>query len=97
MSQETVYAARCLWWDDRENAVTGPHGLPSCPHCGSVLHQIDTKEWLDGLKEADRSIPGYEAMLLWSKGRCFTRMRTLQFEYARAFPDRPLVVLDATS
>ncbi|MEN8151399.1 MAG: hypothetical protein ABFS86_16400 [Planctomycetota bacterium] len=70
-----VYGVHCVWWDSIENASAYPNGLPCCPHCGSMLRQVEESKWWEGADryEADGS-PGYCARLKWARGKCFKSM-----------------------
>jgi len=56
--------------------VGNSDGLPCCPHCGSMLLELPTKEdYLTGVPEYDKKHPGYAEFVNWnieaSKTRCF--------------------------
>jgi len=78
-----VYGAQCVWWDsiDKAGTLPGPHSLPCCPHCKSVLLQMDRKQWFDALHEYAKNNPGYENAMRWSRGRCFATMESLMKSY----------------
>lgn len=86
-----VYGASCTWWDGIHaagHAPAGPsgHRLPCCPHCGSMLFEMDSDEpWFAGARryEADGH-PGYVAMIEWARGRCFPNLAALEQAYADA-------------
>jgi hypothetical protein len=72
-----VYSARCSWWDDIRNAGNLPvaegHPLPCCPHCRSVLFQVEVKEWNLGVADFQK-VSGdehYTDFINWLRGRCF--------------------------
>ena len=52
-------------------------GLPCCPHCGSVLFQIEAPKWFAGADRYEREgrdgtpHPGYRDMIDWQRGKCF--------------------------
>lgn len=79
-----VHGARCVWWDNIENAgaLKAVHPLPCCPHCGSVLYQFDneTAFWA-GSAEYDRTHPGYINLMKWLKGKCFRTMADAAVTY----------------
>lgn len=98
-----TYGMNCLWWDaiDKTGTVTTDlpgHKLPVCPHCGSVLFQIEAKDWFSGLKryEAEGN-PGYEAQWLWARGKCFRTAADQAAAYAvhlkEAAPPAPAKVV----
>lgn len=82
-----VYGANCCWWDYIENAgsieTPGGHNLPCCPHCGSVLLQINEKEWWEAAQryEKDKPEPGYVEFIRWLRGKCFKRIGLAKFSY----------------
>lgn len=80
-----VYGAGCVWWDSIKEAVRGyPTGIPVCPHCGSILYQMEPAEWFANIKKFDRERePGYEAMWLWARGKCFPTMAAMRAAYAQ--------------
>lgn len=79
-----VHGARCLWWDSIEKSAKHDSGIPCCPHCRSVLFQIEERHWMEGARryEADGH-PGYVALLLWSRGKCFPDLKAAQVAFAR--------------
>ena len=78
MAQESliVYGATCVWWDDIENAVTLPSGLPCCPHCNGVLFQVSREKWEDGVERftKEKNDPQYPFLTAFMKGKCFKSM-----------------------
>ena len=72
-----VHGAGCLWWDSGSKAGrTVPfngHSFPCCPHCGSLLMQVENEaSFFKGVDEHEANgHPGYRAMLLWIRGKCF--------------------------
>jgi len=49
-----VYGVNCTWWDDIHK-TSSRNFLPVCPHCGSVLMQVDNiKEWNAQVKKTRR-------------------------------------------
>lgn len=68
-----VYGARCVWWDHISKASQNAAGLPCCPHCGSVLFEVDSWRTWDAnvaahtLKSGDADYPKFIA---WLRGRC---------------------------
>lgn len=67
-----VYGANCVWWDSIDKASTNSVGLPCCPHCGSVLFQIEEQDWNSGAKEyQDAGHLGYMDFVTWLRGKCF--------------------------
>lgn len=82
-----VYGACCVWWDSidkvgRTPPGPGGHQLPCCPHCGSVLLQMDAGKWFKALRDANSKETGYEDMLKWSRGKCFRTFPELRAAYA---------------
>lgn len=69
-----AYGAGCTWWDSiRQVGKTQGSGLPCCPHCGSVLYEVDSiAEWWSGVDQHEANgHPGYRAMIEWGRGRCY--------------------------
>lgn len=86
-----AYGARCTWWDDIANVgLTSPgtagHRLPCCPHCGSMLFEMDSAEpwWAGARRYEDDGHPGYVAMIEWAKGQCFPSMAAMMAAYTKA-------------
>lgn len=83
-----VYGMRCTWWENISavaHTAPGPsgHRIPCCPHCGSVLFEMDSE---DRFIEQARSYesnghPGYVQMLQWARGKCFPNMQALEKAY----------------
>lgn len=97
MENLIVYGANCVWWDSIDKCATrkipgsnGP-GLPCCPHCGSVLFQIEETTWFKNMddyengrqRDGDKH-PGYVAMMKWARGKCFPTMSDLRAAHAAA-------------
>jgi hypothetical protein len=102
--QLIVYGVNCVWWDSIEKtgrlevprrydtpARMGRPGLPCCPHCGSVLMQIEESKWFANMDdyEAGRqpdgvAHPGYRKMMEWGRGKCFRTMSELKRSYDEA-------------
>lgn len=79
-----VYSVHGTWWDSIDKVATNLGGLPCCPHCGSVLFEMDDEAaWFRGADayEADGH-PGYVEMLKWGRGKCFPDMAALEAAYA---------------
>lgn len=74
---QIVYGFGCSWWDSIDKAgVKEPEGLPCCPHCGSVLLQVDEETWNRGVdKETTQNDPRYREFIKWSRGKCFPSIR----------------------
>jgi len=89
--QLIVYGANCVWWDAIEKCatkktpeMTGP-GLPCCPHCGSVLFQVEETTWRRNVaKHEAGGNPGYRALMEWMRGKCFPTMTAARRAYAAA-------------
>lgn len=79
-----VYGARCVWWDSISKASTKRGGLPCCPHCGSVLFEVDSELvwWTNVDAFAEKSgDPEYRAFVDWLRGRCYPTLTHAQIEY----------------
>jgi hypothetical protein len=59
----------------------GGHRLPCCPFCGSILFQLDEKEWWEGAEKHDKTHPGYLAFLRWSQGKCRKNIRLAALDF----------------
>lgn len=87
-----VFGANCTWWDGIENAVPGPSGLPSCPHCGSVLFETEASRWWADVQRWEaKGHPGYRTVIEWQRGKCFrthseARRAFRAFEAAKVAP-----------
>lgn len=77
-----VYGAGCTW-NDNISKVATRQGIPCCPHCGSVLFEMDSEEkwWTGAQRYEDAGHPGYVAMMRWAKGKCFRGMPALIAAY----------------
>jgi hypothetical protein len=79
-----VYSVSGTWWDSIAKVAKDSSGLPRCPHCGSVLFEMDSEEpWWAGARryEADGH-PGYVDMITWGRGKCFPNLPALEAAYA---------------
>ncbi len=89
MDSRIVYGMGCTWWDSISNVETkevkGGHKVPCCPHCGSVLFEVDSEELF--LKDVDKyekdGHPNYRKTLLWSKGKCFKTWKDAMLAHGR--------------
>lgn len=71
-----VYGANCMWWDSINNAIVLQNGLPCCPHCGSVLFEMESeKAWLDSVEKYIEKTGDevYREFVQWLKGKCFPK------------------------
>lgn len=86
-----VNGARCVWWDSIGKAVANRQGLPTCPHCGSVLFETPSEAaWWDAVDGHERAgNPGYRAQLEWLRGRCFPTWRAAVDAYEQARREGP--------
>lgn len=78
-NKRVVYGINCVWWDTiGKVAIKEGTGLPCCPHCGSVLMEIDSLEtWWANVAEYENSgHSGYQGMMEWSRGKCFPDMKS---------------------
>jgi hypothetical protein len=83
-----VHGARCCWWDSIDKCGKTPpkgnplHSLPCCPHCGSVLFQVEESDWWDSVDSYEkRGNKDYRKMIEWSRGKCFKSSETLRKAY----------------
>jgi hypothetical protein len=68
-----VYGAGCTWWDSIDKVGKHPKGLPCCPHCNSMLFEMDGPDmWWSGVAAYEaKGNPGYREMIEWMRGKCF--------------------------
>jgi hypothetical protein len=68
-----VFGASCCWWDGIEAAAQTATGLPCCPHCGGVLHELEEESWWRFARDhaAENKDPRYVEFLEWLRGQCF--------------------------
>lgn len=80
-----VYGARCVWWDNIEGAALHrDSGLPCCPHCGSVLFQVEEATWWQHVEAHEAAgNPDYRKLIEWLRGKCFHTMDQAQRAYDR--------------
>ena len=80
-----VYSAHGTWWDHISKVATR-NGLPVCPHCGSVLFEMDGEsEWWAGAERYEAAgHPGYVAMIAWGRGKCFPSLAAQEPAYKAA-------------
>lgn len=80
-----VYGAACVWWDSIQNAAVNPLGIPCCPHCHSVLYEIDNIEkWWEGVGDFElKGHVGYRKLVEWQRGKCFKSMAEAKIAYDR--------------
>jgi len=79
-----VYGANCTWWDDISKTARTPGDIqiPCCPHCGSVLFQMEELKWNKSAEAYEkRGHPGYVKMMGWARGKCFSNIDKLREAY----------------
>lgn len=86
-----VYSARGTWWDSIDKVGLTPpgasgHRLPCCPHCGSMLFEMDGEDqWWAGAERYEKDgHPGYVDMVKWGRGKCFPNYAALEAAYKAA-------------
>jgi hypothetical protein len=89
-----AFGVRCTWWDSigRVGHV-GPPGmrLPCCPTCGGMLYEVkDEATWMAGVDKHEARHPGYRAMVLWARGRCFPNHEAVKRAFEKAHGGGPL-------
>lgn len=79
-----VYSAHGTWWDSIDKVGKNARGLPCCPHCGSVLFEMESDvPWWEGARRYEANgHPGYVAMLEWARGRCYPNVAAMEAAYA---------------
>lgn len=86
-ASKIVYGANCTWWDSIDKIglakSSGNHNLPCCPHCKSVLFEVDNMDaWMKGVEAHEQNgHPGYRNLLLWMRGKCFNSMNEAEKAY----------------
>ncbi len=71
-----VYGARCAWFGPISAVGTtrgGRIGIPCCPHCGSVLYEMDDEAtWWAGVDKFEANgHPGYRKFVEWCADKHF--------------------------
>lgn len=72
MDTRVVYGANCAWWGSIAE-IGNKSGLPCCPHCGSVLFEMDSPvTWWNGVDRYEAAgRPGYRKFVEWTEGKHF--------------------------
>lgn len=86
-----VYSVHGTWWDSIGKVGKNASGLPCCPHCGSVLFEMESEEpwWRGAQKYEDDGHPGYVDMMKWARSQCFPNMAALEAAYAEHLKSAP--------
>lgn len=74
----------CAWWDSIGKASSKPSGLPCCPHCGSVLFELESEIvwWANVDAYVERTgDTEYRALIEWMRGKCFPNVDVARLEY----------------
>lgn len=82
-----VYGARCVWWDSISKAGLNRSRLPCCPHCGSVLFEVESELvwWTNVDAYAEREGDAdYRAFMEWLRGKCFASLAQARLEFRLA-------------
>lgn len=88
-----VFYGFCTFWSDdwkgmREQRVLNggaADSIPCCPFCGSVGFEIPKTKWLaDAARYEAAGHPGYVAMVMWGKGRCFPNYSMMEAAWRAA-------------
>lgn len=86
-----VYGACCSWWDtiDKADKLPGPHPIPCCPHCKSVLLQMDESQWWAGVDNhmKETGDPTYKDLITWMRGKCFPSYVQAEAAYVQSQED----------
>jgi|ERR1700754_794865 len=80
---KVVYGVGCTWWDTIDK-VGNRGSLPCCPHCNSVLYEMESEEeWWKQAKEYEKNakLTDYVDMMTWARGRCFMNFTMLKAAY----------------
>lgn len=81
-----VYGANCSWHGPIQKAHTNLAGLPCCPHCSSVLFEMESKaKWDERVVAFDETHPGYKEFREWmdAKSYCFGNYRAAANAFVR--------------
>ena len=60
---------------------------PCCPRCGGEVREISLEEWQSQMREAAKQYPDAEAIMRWSRGRCFPDFETLENAWRQAMEE----------
>lgn len=89
MTDERIaYGATCVWWgsihDVGRKQTSRGFSLPCCPMCGGMLFEVESEaQWWDQVKLYEQDgHPGYEAFMVWLRGRCLPTLADAQHLYA---------------
>lgn len=80
-----VYSAGCSWSGPISATARNAGGLPCCPHCGSVLFEINEEAWKTDIAEHEKKHPGLQDFLTWSEAqpRCWKSLDAAAADYAK--------------
>jgi len=79
-----VYGVGCLWWGSIKDVAVNKAGLPVCPHCNSLLFEVDSQTKWDqqiadyATKTGDTK---YIEFMAWLKGKCRKDIRDARAEF----------------
>jgi hypothetical protein len=80
-----VYGVHCVWWDGIEKVGKTPErnriSLPCCPHCGSVLFEMDIDDWWRQVNKYDETHPGYRQFTEWRRGKHHVTIQEAKTQY----------------
>ena len=84
-----VYSARCAWSGpiSKVGKTKGEQSIPCCPHCGSVLFQMDEKKWWSDAESWDKQRhANYVEFWKWSEAqpRCWPTVEEAAVEFKKA-------------
>ena len=80
-----VYGLPCTWHGPIAAAAADFDMKPCCPHCGCSLAELPGEgAFWEMVRVGDRLNPGYEALMHWAQGRCFSDGETLENAYRQA-------------
>jgi len=83
-----VYAALCSWNGHiSQIGLAGEHRLPCCPHCRSMLFQIDEDRWQSGAREhEEKGHTHYVEFMSWcsTNGKCWRSLEEAALHFERA-------------
>jgi hypothetical protein len=89
-----VYGFGCVWWDSIDKTARNASDLPCCPHCGSVLFEIDEKDWIENIARHARESGDarYPKLIEWMRGKCFRTLARARAQF-NAESGEPLLAI----
>lgn len=81
-----AYSKTCTWHGPYSALATTSREIPCCPFCAStdIVEVATSGDFWEGARRSELDLPGYEAMLRWSQGKCYPDFETMQNAYRQA-------------